>query len=65
MATGRRFLRPLRESPRGQWVLWQERYPKLNAWAESSPEETFPFYRRPREHLKLLKSTHLPERFHE
>jgi len=44
---------------------WQERYPKLCLWVEANIEETFTFYRQPREHHKHLKSTNLLERLNE
>ena len=44
---------------------WQERYPKLCAWVERSIEETFTFYRLPRQHHKHLKSTNMLERLNE
>jgi len=48
------------------WLArWQERYPKLCLWVEANIEETFTFYRRPREHHKHLKSTNLLERLNE
>jgi putative transposase len=48
------------------WLArWQERYPKLCEWVEANIEETFTFYRLPREHHKHLKSTNLLERLNE
>lgn len=44
---------------------WQERYPKLCDWVEANIEETFTFYRLPREHHKHLKSTNMLERFNQ
>jgi len=44
---------------------WQERYPKLCAWVEANIEETFTFYRLPRQHHKHLKSTNMLERLNE
>ena len=35
---------------------WQGRYPRLCDWVESGIEETFSFYRLPRQHYKHLKS---------
>jgi len=50
----------------GQWLVrWQGKYPKLCLWAESAIEETFAFYRLPREHHKHLKSTNLLERLNQ
>jgi putative transposase len=46
-----------------QWLVrWQAKYAKLCLWVESAIEETFVFYRMPREHHKHLKSTNLLER---
>ncbi len=42
-----------------------EHYPKLCAWVESDIEETFTFYRLPRQHHKHLKSTNMLERLNE
>src|SRR6476660_6009402 len=48
------------------WLLrWQEKYPKLCAWVEENIEETFTFYRLPREHHKHLKSTNMLERLNQ
>jgi len=41
---------------------WQSRYPKLCDWVEQNIEETFSFYRLPRQHHKHLKSTNCLER---
>ncbi len=41
---------------------WQETYPKLTDWVEDTIEETFAFYRLPRQHHKHLKSTDMLER---
>jgi transposase-like protein len=38
---------------------WQAKYPKLCEWVESNIEQTFTFYRLPKEHHKHLKSTNL------
>ena len=45
--------------------LWGKRYAKLCAWVEENIEETFSFYRLPRQHHKNLKSTNMLERFME
>ena len=42
---------------------WQERYPELTDWVEEHIEETFPFYRLPRQHHKHMQSTNMLERF--
>jgi putative transposase len=48
------------------WLLkWAVKYPKLCDWVEQNIEETFTFYRFPKEHHRHLKSTNLLERFHE
>jgi transposase-like protein len=44
---------------------WQDKYPKLCAWVEGNIEETFTFYRLPRQHHKHLKSTNMLERLNE
>jgi len=44
---------------------WSPRYPKLTSWAEETIEETFTFYRLPRQHHKHMKSTNMLERFNE
>jgi putative transposase len=44
---------------------WSAKYAKLCAWVEASIEETWAFYRFPREHHKHLKSTNLLERFNQ
>ncbi len=44
---------------------WQERYPKLCDWVEETIEETFSFYRLPRQHHKHMKSTNMLERLNE
>jgi len=60
--------RDLEEARRdlAKWLeRWQPRYAKLCEWVERSIEETFTFYRLPREHHKHLKSTNLLERLNE
>jgi len=48
------------------WLLkWAPRYPKLTSWVEETIEETFTFYRLPRQHHKHMKSTNMLERFNE
>ena len=48
------------------WLAkWGKRYAKLCAWAEENIEETFSFYRLPRQHHKNLKSTNMLERLME
>jgi putative transposase len=39
----------------GQWLTrWRDKQPKLCAWVEANIDETFAFYRLPREHHKHL-----------
>jgi putative transposase len=48
------------------WLAkWQAKYPKLCEWVESNIEETFTFYRLPKEHHKHLKSTNVLERLNQ
>jgi putative transposase len=48
------------------WIAkWGARYPRLVAWVEETIEETFTFYRLPRQHHKHLKSTNMLERLNE
>jgi putative transposase len=48
------------------WLAkWGHKYPKLCDWVEASIEETFSFYRLPREHHKHMKSTNMLERLNE
>ena len=48
------------------WIeKWAAKYPKLCAWVEEAIEETWTFYRSPREHHKHLKSTNLLERLNQ
>jgi len=44
---------------------WQAKYPKLCEWVEGNIEETFTFYRLPKEHHKHLKSTNMLERLNQ
>jgi putative transposase len=44
---------------------WQGKYPKLCEWVELNIEETFTFYRLPKEHHKHLKSTNVLERLNQ
>lgn len=49
-----------------QWLTrWQDKHPKLCAWVEANIDETFAFYRLPREHHKHLKSTNMLERLNQ
>ena len=61
----RRDLEEARRDLAAWLARWQERYPKLCEWVEATIEETFTFYRLPREHHKHLKSTNLLERLNE
>ena len=48
------------------WLTrWQARYPKLTDWVEDNIEQTWTFYRLPRQHHKHLKSTNMLERLNE
>jgi transposase-like protein len=48
------------------WLMrWQGKYPKLTDWVEDNIEQTFTFYRLPRQHHKHLKSTNMLERFNQ
>lgn len=48
------------------WLArWSAKYQKLCAWVEETIEETWTFYRFPRQHHKHLKSTNLLERFNQ
>ena len=66
-----RWLSDLRNASEAQLHLrawlekWAAKHPKLCAWVEESIEETWTFYRSPREHHKHLKSTNLLERLNQ
>jgi putative transposase len=48
------------------WLArWGQKYSRLCQWVEENIEETFTFYRLPREHHKHLKSTNMLERLNE
>ena len=48
------------------WLTrWQAKYPKLTDWVEEIIEQTWTFYRLPRQHHKHLKSTNMLERLNE
>ncbi|MGD9498126.1 MAG: transposase, partial [Armatimonadota bacterium] len=60
--------RDLEEARRdlGAWLTrWQSRYAKLCEWGEDNIEQTFAFYRLPRQHHKHLKSTNCLERLNQ
>jgi transposase-like protein len=44
---------------------WSGRYARLTGWVEETIEETFTYYRLPRQHHKHLKSTNMLERLNE
>src|SRR5579872_5445671 len=45
------------------WLTkWAPRYPRLTQWVEDTIEETFTFFRLPRQHHKHMKSTNMLER---
>ncbi len=60
------YVRSNLEGARGDLVAWlgkwQAKYPKLCEWVEGHIEETFTFYRLPKEHHKHLKSTNMLKR---
>ena len=61
----RKNSRSFSRSPAAWLLRWQEKYPKLCAWVEENIEQTFTFYRLPREHHKHLKSTNMLERLNQ
>ena len=44
---------------------WSPRYERLTSWVEENIEETFTYYRLPRQHHKHMKSTNMLERLNE
>jgi transposase-like protein len=49
-----------------KWLSkWGGKYPRLCAWVEANIEETWTFYRLPRQHHKHLKSTNMLERLNQ
>jgi putative transposase len=44
---------------------WGVRYDRLTSWVEENIEETFTYYRLPRQHHKHMKSTNMLERLNE
>jgi len=49
-----------------KWLSkWGGKYPRLCEWVESNIEETWTFYRLPRQHHKHLKSTNMLERLNQ
>jgi putative transposase len=61
----RRDLAEAHRDLQGWLGRWGQKYAKLCQWAEENIEETFTFYRLPREHHKHLKSTNMLERLNE
>ncbi len=61
----RRDLKEARQDLAAWLRKWQSRYPKLCDWVEENIEETFTFYRLPRQHHKHMKSTNMLERLNE
>ena len=61
----RRDITEARRDLAGWLQRWQEKYPKLTDWVEDAIEDTFAFYRLPRQHHKHLKSTNMLERFNQ
>ena len=50
----------------GAWLSkWQGKYSRLCDWVEENIDETFTFYRLPRQHHKHMKSTNMLERLNE
>lgn len=58
----RRDVSEAREDLNAWLSKWQGRYAKLCDWVEQNIDETFSFYRLPRQHHKHLKSTNCLER---
>jgi len=49
-----------------KWLSkWGGKYPRLCGWVEANIEETWTFYRLPRQHHKHLKSTNMLERLNQ
>jgi putative transposase len=61
----RRDLDEARQDLAAWLTKWQGRYAKLCDWVEENIEETFSFYRLPRQHHKHLKSTNCLERLNQ
>jgi putative transposase len=61
----RRDLQEAHSDLRSWLGRWGQKYGKLCQWVEENIEETFTFYRLPREHHKHLKSTNMLERLNE
>jgi putative transposase len=61
----RRDLAEAHRDLQGWLVRWGQKYGKLCQWVEENIEETFTFYRLPREHHKHMKSTNMLERVNE
>jgi len=61
----RRDLAEAHRDLQGWLSRWSGKYAKLCEWVEENIEETFTFYRLPREHHKHLKSTNMLERLNE
>ena len=48
------------------WLAkWQAKYPRLTDWVEDTIEQTFTYFRLPRQHHKHMKSTNMLERLNE
>jgi len=61
----RRSAEEARRDLAGWLGRWQPKHPKLCDWVENNIEETWTFYRLPREHHKHLKSTNMLERLNQ
>jgi putative transposase len=62
---GRRALVEARADLAAWLKKWSPRYEKLTGWVEENIEETFTYYRLPRQHHKHMKSTNMLERLNE
>jgi putative transposase len=62
---GRRELAEAKADLAAWLKKWSPRYPKLTGWVEETIEETFTYYRLPRQHHKHMKSTNMLERLNE
>jgi len=62
---GRRDLEEARRDLAAWLAKWQDKYAKLCDWVEANIEQTWSFYRLPRQHHKHLKSTNMLERLNQ
>jgi putative transposase len=61
----RRDVNEARQDLEAWLARWSEKYPKLCTWVEENIEQTWTFYRLPREHHKHMKSTNMLERLNQ